>query len=102
MCCKRFLFILFRNNRKKINTAIEKKNKFYVGLFIMIKFCIILFNDSNELYACVFPYSLEMLEKRTGANSEGWYDTPITENVVGGAELHPTAGGKKIRTHEPT
>ena len=102
MCCKRFLFILFRNNRKKkINTAIEK-NKFYVELYIMVKFCIILFNDSNELYACVFPYALEMLEKRIGANSEGWYDTPITENVVGGAELHPTAGGKKIPTHEHT
>ena len=75
---------------------------FYVGLLIVVTFCIVLFNDSNELYACVFHYSLEMLEKRTGANSEGWYDTPITENVVGGAELHPSAEGKKILTHNHT
>ena len=41
-----------------------------------------------------FTSTSEMLEKRTGANSEGWYDTPIRENVVGGAELHPSAEGK--------
>lgn len=39
----------------------------------------------------------EMLEKRAGANSEGWYDTPITENVVGGAELHSSAEEKRAR-----
>lgn len=40
-------------------------------------------------------FEQELLKKRTDTDSEGWYDTPIREKVVGGAELHSLGQDKR-------
>ena len=37
---------------------------------------------------------LGLVKKRDDFNEEGWYDTPVTEKVVGGAELQDPGQGR--------